>query len=225
MTAILIRTLIIYFILIGMMRILGKRQLGELEVSELICTILLSEVASMPLVDLGIPLSHALIPMIVICALEVAISYATCKHPRLKSLFFTPPSTLIRAGRIDQRELSRNRISPEELISELRLKGFYDPRQIEYAILEQNGLLSVIPTAKEQPPTLGDLDLAPSDGGMLHVLISQGEWNDHNLNSLGIERAELEKYLASRHTELTSVFLLSVDDAGARYLILKEGAR
>lgn len=223
MTVIFIRTVIIYLILIGTMRILGKRQLGELEVSELITTILLSEVASMPLVDRGIPLSHAIIPLVVISALEVAISYTTYRHPRLKSLFFTPPSTLIRKGKINQRELSKNRISPEELITELRLNGFCDPSDIEYAILEQNGLLSVIPKASEQQPTCRELGIGVRERGIVHIIISQGEWNDPGLAILGRTRADFDGYLASRRISLSDVFLMTADDCGTVHLILKEG--
>lgn len=223
MTAIFIRTIIIYLILIGTMRILGKRQLGELEVSELITTILLSEVASMPLVDRSIPLSHAVIPLVVISALEVAISYTTYKHPRLKALFFTPPSTLVRGGVINQRELAKNRIAPEELITELRLQGYSDIRKVNYAILEQNGLLSVIPKASEQPPTMRDLKLQASESGIIHVIISQGEWNDLGLRALSRDRSEFEAYLKSRGAAAESVFLLTVDDGGTKSLVLKEG--
>lgn len=223
MTAIFIRTIIIYLILIGTMRILGKRQLGELEVSELITTILLSEVASMPLVDRSIPLSHAVIPLVVISALEVAISYTTYKHPRLKALFFTPPSTLVCGGVINQRELAKNRIAPEELITELRLQGYSDIRKVNYAILEQNGLLSVIPKASEQPPTMRELKLQASESGIIHVIISQGEWNDPGLRALSRDRSEFEAYLKSRGAAAESVFLLTVDDGGTKSLVLKEG--
>ena len=171
MITIFIRTLIIYVILVFTMRILGKRQLGELEVSELITTILLSEIASLPIANQDIPLSYAIIALITIMSFEVSASFLTSKFPSLKNILSSPPSTLIYKGKINQKELEKNRISPEELISELRLKNITDISHVEYAILEQNGLLSVIPKIEYQMPTLNQLNIDDTEHGIYHIII------------------------------------------------------
>lgn len=222
MFTLFIRTVTVYALLIGAMRLLGKRQLGELEVSELITTILLSEIAAVPITNPDSPLSHAAIPLITIIVFEVVISFLTSRYSFLKNILSSPPSTLIKDGTIMQEELSKNRISPEELLSELRLNGISDPSQVKYAILEQNGLLSVIPKAKFQQPTLGQLSIKAEESGTLHIIISQGVWNDHNIKALKKSKALFEKYLSHRKISVKDVFLMTVNDAGDISLIPKE---
>ena len=222
MITILLRTFIIYIILSFTMRILGKRQLGELEVSELITTILLSEIASMPISNQDIPLSYAIIPLISIMTFEVSTSFLVSRFPKLKSIFAAPPSALISKGKINQDALLNNRISVEELISELRLKNITDPSHVEYAILEQNGLLSVIPKIQYQQPTLEQSNISDDETGIVHIIISQGTWNEYNLNLLNVKKAEFEKYLQKKRLSSKDVFLLTIDDAGNKDLVIKE---
>ena len=222
MITIFIRTLIIYIVLIFTMRILGKRQLGELEVSELITTILLSEIASLPIANQDIPLSYAIIALVTIMAFEVSVSFFTSKFPFLNNIFSSPPSTLIYNGKINQKELSKNRISPEELIAELRLKNITDISHVEYAILEQNGLLSVIPKIQNQLPTLEQLNINDTERGIFHIIISQGIWNEYNLKLLHKEKSEFEDYLKRKKVFASEVFLLLVDDEEKKLLITKE---
>ena len=195
MLTIFIRTVIIYCILLITMRLLGKRQLGELEVSELITTILLSEIASLPIANQDIPISYAIIPLITIITFEVTLSFILSKFAIFKNILSTPPSTLMRKGKIQQKELAKNRISPEELISELRLKSISDPSQVEYAILEQNGLLSVFPKTEYQQATLKQLGLEDTESGIIHIIMSQGAWNEYNLKLLNKSKKEFEKRL------------------------------
>lgn len=222
MITIFVRTIIIYFALLFTMRILGKRQLGELEISELITTILLSEIASMPIANQNIPISYAIIPLITIITFEVLFSFLISKFPKIKNLLSSPPSAIIFKGRIQQKELSKNRISVEELLSELRLKNINDPSQVEYAILEQNGLLSVFPKAENQQATLKELGITANENGIVHIIISQGTWNKHNLKLLGKEKEAFEKHLRKKGILQEQVFLLTVDDNDQIQIITKE---
>lgn len=222
MITIYARTIIIYLILFIAMRILGKRQLGELEASELITTILVSEIAAAPITDASIPISHALIPLITIMTFEVGLSFVLAKYPRIKNIISSPPSTLIYMGEINQKELLKNRISPEELLSELRQKNITDPTTVAYAIIEQNGMLSIIPNAKSRQPTLEDLSIIEQEDGIVHIIISQGVWNKHNLEMLQAPKEDYEKYLRKKHVDVSEVYLLTVDDSGNRNLVIKE---
>lgn len=222
MITIFTRTLIIYIILLCAIRILGKRQLGELEMSELTSTILISEIASMPIADTDIPISHAIIPLVVIISFELISSFLLSRFTKLKNVFSTSPSALIYKGQINQKELRKNRISPEELISELRLKNVPDPSHVEYAILEQNGLLSVIPKIQHQTPTLEQMNIDDKESGIVHIIISQGVWNEYNLNILNEKKSDFEKYLQKKRINARDVFLLTIDDNGNKDLIIKE---
>lgn len=203
------------------MRLLGKRQLGQLEVSELITTIIISEIASMPISNKDIPLLYAIIPLIIIMTLEITISFLLSRFSLLRNIFSSPPSTLIYKGRIIQDELEKNRISIEELLTELRLKNITDPSHVEYAILEQNGMLSIIPQMQYQQPTLEQLQIYPDESGIVHIIISQGHWNKYNLNLLKKNQAYFEKILKKKHISVNDVFLMTVDDANNTNIIIK----
>ncbi len=222
MLTILLRTVLVYAILIATMRLMGKRQLGELEISELVTTLLISEIASLPILDQSIPLMYAVIPLITILTLEVVLSMILLKCPPLKSLASSRPNVLIRHGKVDQKELRRNRISVDELISEIRQSGFSSFGDIDYAIVEQNGKISVLAKRSAQPPTAKELGIQVSEDGLVHPLIEDGKRNRYNLNLLGLDSAWLEKALAKKGLAERDVFFLGRDDSGALYWIEKE---
>lgn len=224
MTTILFRTIIIYALLIFAMRLMGKRQIGELEVSELVGTLILSEIASMPIENQEIPISFALIPIITITTIEIAMSVILIKFPKLKSLISTRPSTLISGGVIDQRELLRARISAEELVGELRQQGIAGLNEVNYAILEQNGKISVIPKAEAKPATPSDLRLSVTDDGIMHILVSNGYVNDYNMKKHNKDMAWLKQKSAEHHCSTDRIFLLLIDDNDNICLIPKEDA-
>ena len=222
MLTILLRTVIIYIILIGTMRLMGKRQLGELEISELVTTLLLSEIAAAPIGDPTIPVIYAVIPLITILTLEITLSIILLKCPRLKNIASARPSILIRHGKVDQKELKRIRISIDELISEIRQTGLSSFAEVDYAILEQNGKISVIPRKNAQPPTAADLGLHLTESGIVHALLEDGVINRYNLDLLSLGEDWLQARLAERVLAASDVFFLGIDDSGALYWIEQE---
>ena len=222
MLTILLRTIIIYILLIGTMRLMGKRQLGELEISELVTTLLISEIAALPIGDPTIPVIHAIIPLITILTLEITLSIILLKCPRLKNVASSRPSMLIRHGKLDQAEMRRIRISIDELISEIRQAGFSSFAEIDYAVLEQNGKISVIPRKSTQPPTAADLGLPIKEAGIVHALIEDGVINRYNLELLSLENEWLKARRAERALSQREVFFLGIDDGGSLYWIERE---
>lgn len=223
MLTILVRTVIIYVILLATMRLMGKRQLGELEISELVTTLLISEIASLPIADQTIPVIHAIIPLVTILAMEMMLSLILLKCPRLKNLASARPTVLIRHGELDQKELKRSRISLDELISELRQASVSTIEAVDYAILEQNGKISIILKKTESPPSAADLNITLKENGIMHVLIEDGQINDYNLQLLGHDRAWLAALLKERKRLAANIFLLTLDDEENIYIIDKEG--
>lgn len=220
MTTILIRTVIIYIFLISIMRLMGKRQLGELEVSELVSTILLSDIASLPICDQDIPLSYAIIPIITITFFEVGMSFLLTKAPRLKKLISASPSIVIDKGRLNKRELSKNRISLDELLSELRQQGIADVEEVEYAIIEQNGKVTVIPKAKYAPPKAAELGLSPKETGLCHIIVSDGRVDKYGLARTRRSQKWLNELLQKQKVKLKDIFLLTIDD-GEKITLIK----
>ena len=213
MLAIIIRSLIIYAILTCMLRVMDKRQIGELQISELITTLLLSELAAMPIENPDVPLSFFIIPILLLVALELFISDLKNRIPFLKKVFASPPAVLVRYGEPDQEEMQRMRVSVEELLSALRLEGITSIKDVAYAILEQNGKLSVIPRAEQKPASLADLSLPVTETGISHALVIDGEIIKEECAFCKKDEAWIRKTVSRYGCALKDVFLLTVNDA------------
>ena len=224
MLTILLRTVIIYIILISTMRIMGKRQIGELEVSDLVTTLLLSEIATLTIENQEIPVMYAVIPIITLLTIEVISSVISFKSPKIRGFLNAKPSILISQGKINQRELRNSRIAIDELISEIRLNGISDIKEVQYAILESSGKLTVIPKIQFSQPKMQDLKVKAEETGLAHIIISNGTVNDYNLNYLGKSRTWLDSVLKKHNTVANDVFLMTANDKSETNIVKKEKA-
>ena len=224
MLTILLRTVIIYIILISTMRIMGKRQIGELEVSDLVTTLLLSEIATLPIENQEIPVMYAVIPIITLLTIEVISSVISFKSPKIRGFLNAKPSILISQGKINQRELQNSRIAIDELISEIRLNGISDIKEVQYAILESSGKLTVIPKIQFSQPKMQDLKVKAEETGLAHIIISNGTVNDYNLNYLGKSRTWLDSVLKNHNTVANDVFLMTANVKSETNIVKKEKA-
>lgn len=223
MAIVLVRTLVIYFALLITMRLLGKRQLGEMELSEFVLAALIADLAAHPLQDIGIPLINGLVPILTLFCCEVLIAGATLKSVRLRSLFFGRPSVLILRGKVIQRELRKNRFSLDELMQELRNQGVLDISKIEYGILETDGRLNVILYASESPVTPAMLNIETSRDAYPAIIINDGHVMETNLRHLGRDMNWLTKQLNERGVHSPSdVFLMTLNKSGQIYYAAKE---
>ena len=221
----LMRTIILYILIIAGVRLMGKRQVGELEPSELVLTLIIADLASVPMQDNGIPLLSGLIPIVVLLALSSVISTLCTKSLGFRALLCGKPSVVVENGKVLQRELERCRLTIDELLEELRMQGYTDIRTIKFALLETNGQLSILPRAEEKPATAAQLGIATQETGLPVVLVSDGRLLEHNLKGRGYEQVWLEKQLAAHGlTSHRQAFLLSVDETGNTYCIPKKGA-
>ncbi len=212
MFTILFRTVLIYIFLIGIMRMMGKRQLGELEVTDLVITLLLSEIATIPITDKNTPVLYAIVPVVTLASFEVFTSALSLRFPKLKALLAPKPAILIHNGTVDRKEMKKVRISLDELLCELRQQNVPNIRQVQYAILESNGKISVITKAASSPPTAEQLGLQPSEEGILHIIYCDGIYSDHTLRSLGKDRNWAQKQMKQQGLSPEQVFYMTVDD-------------
>ncbi len=223
MLTILIRTLLIYVCLIATMRLMGKRQIGELEVTDLVTTFLLSEIASLPITDRNIPVTYAILPMIILLTLEVLSSYILLRVPKLKGLLAARPTLLVRHGEADIKALKETRVSMEELMSEIRQQGLTSLSQVDCAILEKDGKLTVLPKPQYAPPTAEQLGIKVSDSALMHIVYENGVFSDTGLSLIEKDRAWLKKELSSRGLSLSSVFCVTANESGTLYCVSKNG--
>ena len=208
MLSIFIRTIIIYVILNIMLKIMGKRQIGELEVNELVSTLLISEIGALPISDTDIPLLPSLIPILFIAASEVIISIIKNKSSVLKKIVEGEPSYVIYKGRLRQKALAENRISINEVLTEMRTQGIADLSEIRYAILEQNGKVSFL--KESDSPNIS------------HTVIIDTKPIFKNLKEAGLSAEWLERKLRERNLKAKDVFLMTVNENGDISLIEKE---
>lgn len=219
----LVRTVILYIIIIAGIRLMGKRQVGELEPSELVLSLIIADLASVPMQDYGIPLLTGVIPILSLLSMTMIFSVLTMRSVRFRALMCGRPSIVIRDGLVDQLEMRRNRLTVDELLEELRGQGFTDPAVVKYAILETNGRLSVLPYANQKPPTARQLSVPVEEAGLPLVVVSDGRLLEHNLKALGHDRAWLDARLAERDCPGPEyAFLLLVDQGGGIYLARKD---
>ena len=222
MLTIFVRTVIIYLVLMIVMRLMGKRQIGELEISDLVTTFLLSEIASLPITDTNIPIAFAVIPMIILLTFEVSSSWLLSRFPALKNIFSARPATLISSGKIQRKEMLKSRISLDELIGELRQSGISDISEVKYAILEQNGKITVIQNASAKPPTAEQMNIKVCDSGMEHIIISDGTINKHTLKTLAMDEDEVYDILKKKNIQKNEVYLMLIDDSKGTKIFRKD---
>lgn len=211
MTSIFIRTIIIYVILNIMLKIMGKRQIGELEVSELVSTLLISEIGALPISDTDIPLLPSVIPILFIASTEVIISVIKNKSPIIKRAVEGEPTYIIYKGRLRQHTLAENRISINELLTEMRTQGIGNLDDIRYAILEQNGKLSFL--------------LESDSPNISKTLVIDTKPDLENLKESGLNMEWLNKKLAEHKVKLSDVFLMTVNEVGEVSIIKKENKK
>lgn len=223
LTTIIIRTIIIYAILIGAMRLMGKRQIGQLEVSDLVSTLLLSELAALPIENHDIPLAYSVIPTVILMAIEIFTAALQGKFPKLKNLFSPRPSILIRMGEPDFDELEKCRMSSDELLIALRRTGTTDISEVAYAILEQDGNVSVIPRVYAKPATAKDVSAKNTESGMYRIIVDRGVINDNSLSELGKSREWAEGAANSNGSTISDIRLMIADEAGNIQVFLSNG--
>lgn len=225
MTAFL-RTVILYVLIMLGLRFMGKRQLAELEPSELVLTMMISDLAAVPMQDFGIPLLAGIIPILTLMALSLLLSQICLHNLRFRKLLCGTPAILIKNGILQQEVMRQNRYTLDELLEELRGQGIADLKDVKFAVLENSGQLSVFPWPAQQPPTAAQLKLDLRDTTMLPVvLINDGRILEKNLYVCGHDLPWLQKELKQNGiASPKDVFLMTLDEQGGIYCVKKEQA-
>ena len=210
-----IRTIILYLVLIIGLRLTGKRQIGELEPIELVLTLLLSDLASVPMQDFGIPLLNGLVPILTLLSLSTLFSYFSLRSVRFRSLVCGEPAIIIRDGKLLQNVMRHNRLTLDELLEELRGQGVCDIDDVKYAILETSGQISFLPKSQNRPATPEDLALPTEPCGLWIDLVMDGKLLDNGLKKTGRDRQWLNTQLHRQAIgQLSEVFYAACDQNG-----------
>ncbi len=226
MFVVFFRTLIIYFIIIACLRIMGKRQLGELQPSEFVIAILISNIATLSIEDTDIPLTGAVVPIITLMSAEVILSFITLKSGKAQIIVTGNPVAIIRNGNIDQNSMRELRFSIEDLMSQLRISGIFDVSDVSWAIVETNGQLTVYPKTDSQPLTLKTLSDPKSQSNFPPmVLISDGVLCPKVLRECNLTEKWFRGVLKKENLSEKDIFLMTCDSSAKYYIVKKEGKK
>ena len=220
MLVILVRTLILYVIVIISVRIMGKRQIGEMQPSELVVAIMISDLASVPMQSIDIPLISGIIPVLTLIVAEVFMAFLSLKSKLFRQIISGEPSILISNGSIDEDELRRQRFNLNDLLEQLRVCGYPNIADIETAVLETNGQVSVLPKKEARTITVRDMNLKNAKSETLPcMIISDGKLNKSELLRSGKSERWLDNQLRKRNiSDIKKVFVASFDINDGLYI-------
>ena len=217
-----VRTLILYSLLILVIRLMGKRQIGQMEPSEFVVTMLVANLASIPMQDEGIPLFFGMIPILTVLGMELILSALSLRSIRLRRLLYGKPVILIENGKILQKNLRRTRVTIDELTGLLRQKDILDLRSVRYAILETNGNLSVFPYAEDKPASATDMGVAVRQQHLPITIICDGCLLEENMRKAKKDILWVQDTLRQRGVSLQQTWFLTVDQADRVVFYRKE---
>ncbi len=217
------RTIILYLCVVTAIRIMGKRQLGELQPSEFVVALMISDLASIPLGEKGVGMIRGILPIFALVLMELLFSVLVMKSETMRKIITGSPVQIIKNGKIIMREISRMRICIDDIMEQLRLAGYSSISQIDSAIIETNGQLSIIPVESERPVVCGDLGLSPPQTHVPHTIISDGVLRKENLRGAGLSEKWLQKKLSKYNIKsYKEVSFLSVTDDNEIVLQISE---
>lgn len=222
MISAVLKTTILYFFLTFIVRIMGKRQIGQLQPGELVVTIMISELAVLPLEDENIELWKAIVPVVSLALLEIAVSFIALKSIKLRALLQGNSVTVIRNGQPDVKQMRKLRYSTDDLLEALRQKDVFNIEDVQYAVAETDGSLSVLLKPEKRNATVSDVGAKPDDSGFPRVIISDGRTLCAQIRKSVLTEKDVEKYLKTRKTDIKDVLIMTVDDRGNITLVIKK---
>ncbi|UNC92235.1 YetF domain-containing protein [Candidatus Contubernalis alkaliaceticus] len=223
MFVVMIRTVILYVLVFIVMRIMGKRQIGQLQPIELAVAIMISALAALPMEDISIPLINSVLPILLLLIFQVTVSTLSMKSEKLSAIFSGRPAIVIENGKIVQSELTNLRVNLNDLLEQLRISGYSNISDVEFAIMETTGQISVIPKSQKRPVTPEDLNIETQYEGLCHPLIIDGQLERKNLKNIGLTEEwlnnELKKFGIDNSKE---IIFASIDPNGKLYYQRKQ---
>jgi uncharacterized membrane protein YcaP (DUF421 family) len=218
----LIRTIILYIMAIISVRVMGKRQIGELQPSDLVVTLLISQIISIPIQDTDIPLVNTLIPIFLLVGFEILTSVFNMKSIKFRSFMHGHPVVIINDGNLNQKLLKELRFTLDDLLEALRQKDVFDISQVQYAVVETNGQISVLLKAEYDTVTREDLNLIPDPQGFKCPVIIDGKIVTQDFKICNMNKNKVHKIVEKEHIQITDIMLMTVDATGNHTIIRKE---
>ena len=224
MVTIVLRAIIIYLIVLLIFRIMGKRQIGQMQPFELVLTLIIADLATIPMAEVSVPVLHGIVPLFTLTILHFILTLISKSSTWFSKFISGKPVIVINPKGIDYKAIKMLNLSIDDILAALRNCGYFSIAQVQYAIMETNGKISVLPKAEFSPATNGDLETGAEDSFIPITLINEGKFMEENLKLAGVERSKLEEIIKSKGCKsYTDVLLFSVDQNGQAFLQCKKG--
>lgn len=224
MGTIFIRTLIIYIFVLIALRLMGKREIGQLQPYELVVTIMIADLASVPMQDVSIPILQGIIPILALVVGQIVISFLNLKSGVMRRIICGKPTIMIEKGKIVEKSLKNQKYTINGLLTQLRVAGYSNLKNIDYAILETSGAISVIPKNKAMPVTKGDMSIKAEYSGFPRAYVIDGSYIHENIKVSKFSEKKIDEILKKEKVKLEDVFLLVIDENNEIFLQKKENA-
>lgn len=222
MIIVMIRALVLYCAVIAAVRMMGKRQIGELQPAELVVTILLSNIATLPVEDISIPMTMGLVPIFTLVSIDVIVSCLSLRFRGVRRAVSGSAKLIISNGEVDRHAMRELRFTTDDLMAALRSQQVFDIKDVQFAVAETTGTISVCPKKSAQPPTAADLGLSPEESDPPVMVISDGKVSAAALRHLGLDEKWLTKIVKAQGCQVSDVFIMTAADA-SDYTVIKRG--
>lgn len=218
-----VRTIITYIIVLIAVRLMGKKEIGQLQPFELVVIIIIADVASVPIENINIPLIQGVIPILALLFGQLILAYMDIKIPWFHKIFTGKSTILINKGKILENNLKKQRFPLEELLEQLRVAGYPNIMDVDYAILETSGQVSIIPKAEKNNVRVEDLNIEPNYEGYPRIVVMEGKIIENNLKALNKNEKWLYEKIKSLKIKLEKILIMIVDESGKIYCQKKKG--
>lgn len=222
MLTIIIRSTIIYVIVLFVFRIMGKRQIGQMQPFELVLTLIIADLATIPMAEVSVPVLHGIVPLLTLVIIHFLLALLTGLSQKLSRIVSGKPVILINPKGIDYKAMKKLNLSTDDILAALRGAGYFSIAQVRYAIVETNGKISVMPKAESAPTTNGDMQLAVEESFIPIMLVSEGKIMKENCALAGYGKEKLDKLMTKLGCKnIKDIIIMCVDKGGEGYLQLK----
>lgn len=220
MLTIMIRSIVIYLIVLLVFRLMGKRQLGQMQPFELVLTLIIADLATIPMAEVSVPVLHGIVPLLTLVILHFVLTIISRTSQTFSKIISGKPVILINPKGIDYQAMKKLNLSTDDIFAALREQGYFNINQVQYAIMETNGKVSVMPKAEFSPTTNGDMNLDQEESFLPIILVSEGKMIKENLALAGFKEQNVQDLIKKQENKikLKEILLLTVDQKGEGYL-------
>ena len=222
MLATFFRSIIIYVIVLVVMRLMGKREIGQMQPFELAISIMIADLATIPMADIGIPISNGIIPILGLLVMHLIISVINLKSSKIRELICGKPTILIYRGKIDEEKMKKERLTLNELEEKLRSNNVMNLGDVEYAVLETSGDISVIQKPNKRNTTPEDFNIMPDYEGIPYNLVIDGKVMNDNLKRIGKNYEWLKKQTKKFNIMPEEALIVTINGKGDIFCQMKE---